>query len=214
MNDLQVFSSSEFGELGVLTIGDREYFPATACAKILGYANPRKAVLDHCQEDGVTKRNVIDSLGRNQQMKYITEGNLYRLIVNSKLPSAKRFERWVFDEVLPTLRKQGAYTPDMGTLITQTVQATVGEVMRQLAPLLGGTVQAEPPAKRRQFQPLDLVGRLDTELREEVEDMLLSRRYTLCQIAAYLQEHHGIHISRSALHRHRAKLSPYDEEGA
>ncbi len=68
-------------------------------------------MLDHCIEDGVTKREVIDNLGRTQQAKFITEGNVYRLIAHSKLPSAEKFEKWVFDEVLPTIRKTGGYIP-------------------------------------------------------------------------------------------------------
>lgn len=111
-DQLQVFSNEEFGRLEVLTIGGKPYFPATECAKTLGYSNPRKAILDHCKEDGVTNRDSIDRLGRTQGKKYINEGNLYRLIIRSKLPAAERFETWVFDEVLPTIRKHGAYLTD------------------------------------------------------------------------------------------------------
>lgn len=103
-----------------MLIDGKEYFPATQCAKILGYSNPQKAIRDHCKEDGCTKRSVIDNLGRTQQMKYINEGNLYRLIVGSKLSAAEEFERWVFDEVLPTIRKTGSYSiqnkPDSYTI--------------------------------------------------------------------------------------------------
>lgn len=122
MNDLQVFESNEFGKLEVLTIGDKYYFPAIACANILGYTNPRKAIIDHCKTDGVTKRDGV-SLTTNQhgitteqrvEIKYISEGNLYRLIVRSKLPKAQEFESWVFDNILPTIRKYGVYaTPEM-----------------------------------------------------------------------------------------------------
>jgi len=90
--------------------GGKYYFPGTECARALGYANPRKALIDHCKGDGVTKRDSIDNMGRTQQKKYISEGNLYRLIVRSKLPSAEQFERKVFDEVLPAIRKTGTYS--------------------------------------------------------------------------------------------------------
>ena len=108
-NKLTVFTSPEFGDLQTLEVDGKIYFPATRCAEILGYQLPRKAVLDHCKEDGVLKRNVIDRLGRNQEMKFIDEGNLYRLIFSSKLPAAQKFERWVVDEVLPAIRNQGFY---------------------------------------------------------------------------------------------------------
>ena len=108
-NQIQQFHSNEFGALDIMMIDGKPYFPATECAKILGYKNPYKAVIDHCTKDDLTNREVIDSLGRTQEMKYISEGNLYRLIIRSKLPAAVRFEAWVCDEILPSIRKYGAY---------------------------------------------------------------------------------------------------------
>ncbi|MDR2559777.1 MAG: phage antirepressor KilAC domain-containing protein [Oscillospiraceae bacterium] len=103
---------TEFGELEVLMIGEKPYFPATESAVILGYKNPHDAVLKHCKGDALVNREVIDSLGRKQKVKFIPEGDLYRLIIRSKLLAAEQFERWVFDEVLPTIRKHGAYVTD------------------------------------------------------------------------------------------------------
>ncbi|PEF21623.1 hypothetical protein COF01_13425 [Bacillus pseudomycoides] len=105
----EVFSNSEFGELEVLEIEGKPWFPATECALILGYKKPHDAISKHCLDDRCTNRGVIDSLGRTQEKKYISEGNLYRLIISSQLPSAQRFERWVFDEVLPSLRQNKGY---------------------------------------------------------------------------------------------------------
>jgi hypothetical protein len=109
MNELQIFKSEKFGEIEILVENGKEYFPATEVAKILGYSNPQKAIRDHCREDGCTIRSVIDRLGRTQEKKYINEGNLYRLITKSNLPQAEVFESWVFDEVLPSIRKTGMY---------------------------------------------------------------------------------------------------------
>jgi len=95
-NNLQVFKNTEFGELGVLIIDGKEYFPASECARILGYSNPRDAILRHCKPEGVVKHDGV-SLTSNQygilteqvvEKTYITEGNLYRLIIRSKLPAA------------------------------------------------------------------------------------------------------------------------------
>lgn len=108
-NQLQVFENKEFGKLEILMIEDKPYFPATECATILGYSDPYKAVKQHTKKDGWVNCPVIDRLGREQEKRYINEGNLYRLIVRSKLPSAERFEKFVFDEVLPSIRKHGAY---------------------------------------------------------------------------------------------------------
>ena len=112
MNELQIFKSEKFGEIEILVENGKEYFPATEVAKILGYSNPQKAIRDHCREDGCTIRSVIDRLGRMQEKKFINEGNLYRLIAKSNLPQAEVFESWVFDEVLPLIRKTGMYATD------------------------------------------------------------------------------------------------------
>ena len=108
-NQIQQFHNEEFGSLDILMIDGKPYFPAIECAIVLGYKNPRDAIAKHCNEDGVAKRDVIDRLGRTQGKKYITEGNLYRLIIRSKLPAALRFEAWVCDEILPAIRRHGAY---------------------------------------------------------------------------------------------------------
>ena len=110
MNELQIFNSKEFGEVRTVEIDGKPYFVGTDVAKALGYSNPRKAILDHCK--GVTKRDTPTSSGI-QSMSYINEGDLYRLIMKSKLPSAEKFEAWVMDEVLPTIRKTGSYQKPM-----------------------------------------------------------------------------------------------------
>ena len=112
MNDLQIFNNEEFGEVRMTEIDGKPYFVATDVATALGYTNPRKAVNDHCK--GVTKRDTPTSSGV-QSMSYINEGDLYRLIMKSKLPSAEKFERWVMDEVLPSIRKTGSYNKPMTT---------------------------------------------------------------------------------------------------
>ena len=84
-------------------------------------SNPRKAILDHCK--GVTKRDTPTSSGI-QSMSYINEGDLYRLIMKSKLPSAEKFESWVMDEVLPTIRKTGSYQKPLTTVEQIQVIAT------------------------------------------------------------------------------------------
>lgn len=120
-NELTVFENEKFGKLEVLVENGKEYFPATEIAKILGYSNPQKAIRDHCREDGCTIRSVGVVTGKKTDgtdaiqfvnKKYINEGNLYRLITKSNLPQAEVFESWVFDEVLPTIRKTGMYVTD------------------------------------------------------------------------------------------------------
>ena len=105
MNELQVFNNDEFGNIRVTIIDGKEMFVGKDVAKSLGYSNPRDAISRHCK--GVVKHDSFKEGGHCVAL--ITEGDMYRLITHSKLPSAEEFEKWVFDEVLPTIRKHGAY---------------------------------------------------------------------------------------------------------
>lgn len=107
MENLQIFSNEEFGEIRTIEIDGKPYFSGADVAKALGYKDTVNALKQHCR--GVVKHHIIDSLGRKQEASFITEGDLYRLIMKSKLPSAEKFETWVMDEVLPTIRKTGSY---------------------------------------------------------------------------------------------------------
>ena len=109
MNQIEIFNSPEFGSIRIVEENGKYLFCGADVAKSLGYKDTVNALKTHCREDGVAFYHLTDNLGREQKAKFISEGNLYRLIVHSKLPSAERFEQWVFDEVLPTIRKHGAY---------------------------------------------------------------------------------------------------------
>lgn len=87
----------------------RVLFCGSDVARALGYDEPHKAIARHCKADDGMKRPIIDSRGRTQLAKFIPEPDVYRLIIHSKLPSAERFERWVMEEVLPTIRRRGEY---------------------------------------------------------------------------------------------------------
>lgn len=119
MNELQVFQNKQFGNLEILSIEGKEWFPAIQVAEILGYANPRDAISRHTKLKGVVNHDVLSN-GGVQSKKFIDEGNLYRLITRSKLPQADEFEEWVFEDVLPSIRKHGIYATD--NVIEQTIQ--------------------------------------------------------------------------------------------
>lgn len=146
-NQIQQFHSDEFGNLEILMIGDKPYFPATECAKILGYKNPRDAILKHCKTDGVVKHDGVSvtvnqhgtSTNQNVDKNYISEGNLYRLIVRSKLPTAERFELFVFDTVLPSIRKHGAYITDSLLDAAEKNQSYIVELLNKLRTERGKT---------------------------------------------------------------------------
>ncbi|HNX63656.1 MAG TPA: BRO family protein [Oscillospiraceae bacterium] len=215
MNDLKVFKNTEFGELGVLMIEGKEYFPATQCAKILGYTNPQKAIRDHCK--GVNK-TFTPTAGGVQEIKFIPEGDLYRLIVSSKLPAAEKFERWIFDEVLPEIRRTGSYGRiNLEEIIAKTATAVVAEVVRQLVPVLTVSTARPTPAphieemweqpieRKRYRKPMGIISHLDEELRREIDNMLISEQYTLREVKAYLEEY-GIRVSLSSVGRYSQKL--------
>lgn len=106
-NEIQPF---EFEGSQVRTAQDdhgNPLFCGTDVAQALGYANPAKAVIDHCK--GFLFWKPLETAGGIQQVRFISEGDMYRLITSSKLPAAERFEKWVYDEVLPSIRKHGAY---------------------------------------------------------------------------------------------------------
>ena len=127
MNQIEIFNSPEFGSIRTLEQNGKVLFCGTDVATALGYTNPRKAVRDHTR--GGTKCSIGVQTGKKAdgspavqmvEMLFIPEGDLYRLIAHSKLPSAERFEQWVFDEVLPYIRKHGVYMSD--SILDQVIQ--------------------------------------------------------------------------------------------
>lgn len=111
MNELKIFNNEEFGQIRAIEQDGEPWFVGKDVAEALGYSNSRKALSDHVDEEdkGVTKR---DTLGGAQDMTIINESGLYSLVLSSKLPTAKKFKRWVTSEVIPSIRKHGAYLTD------------------------------------------------------------------------------------------------------
>lgn len=108
MNNIQLFNSPEFGQIRTITDNDGIYFVGKDVAEILGYADTDKAIRNHVDEEDKLTRQFSGS-GQARSMVTINESGLYSLVLSSKLPSAKRFKRWVTSEVLPALRRQGGY---------------------------------------------------------------------------------------------------------
>lgn len=116
MNELKIFENKEFGSVRTLEIDGKPYFCGSDVAKALGYAKPQNAISTHCKgavKQGIGVQTGVKSDGtpsiQNVEMLFIPEGDIYRLIVKSKLPTAEKFESWVFDEVIPSIRKNGGY---------------------------------------------------------------------------------------------------------
>ena len=131
MNDLKVFENEEFGSVRTTTFEDEPWFVGRDVAAALGYANPTRAVIMHVDEED--KR--IEGIPREAQngllvtrIALINESGLYSLILSSKLPNAKRFKRWVTSEVLPAIRKTGAYSSKPETPTFEPKRTSVGEI--------------------------------------------------------------------------------------
>lgn len=143
MSEVQIFNNPIFGKLPIIEINGKDYFGASDAAKSLSFANPRDAINTYVDEDGVVVHDVIDNLGRKQAKKFVSEAGLYALIFgaarqgnNAEIKAlAKQFQKWVFEEVLPSIRKTGGYQmkqpeyrlPSSFSEMTMVTQNLVGE---------------------------------------------------------------------------------------
>lgn len=209
---IQIYQNEQFGAIRTIEENGKVLFCGSDVAKALGYANPRKALGDHCK--GVTKRDTLTD-GGAQSLSFIPEGDLYRLITHSKLPTAEKFEKWVFDEVLPSIRKTGGYgNIELSQIITQTAAAVAGEIIKQLAPFF----QKQPKPKRKPTcnyhsnhtpSKIDL---LSPEVKERAEEMLLSGKYSCQQVANYIINETGNYISVNTVTRYKREKLTVSEE--
>ncbi|MFY3460031.1 Bro-N domain-containing protein [Achromobacter xylosoxidans] len=146
MSNITLFFNPEFSfSVRAVEIGGEVYLVGRDVALALGYADTINAIKQHCR--GVAKHHPIpDSLGRMQETRILSEGDMYRLIVNSHLPTAEKFEAWVFDEVLPTIRKTGRYSAPMSPaeLLVAQAQALLDQERR-----LSQTEQAVTAVQQR-----------------------------------------------------------------
>ena len=151
-SDMQIFKNEQFGEVRMIEENGKLLFCGLDVARALGYARPGKAIIDHCK--GVLKRDTLTS-GGMQSLSYITEGDVYRLITHSKLETADKFERWVFDEVIPSIRKNGGYIAGQETmsdveLIARALivaQNVIEEKNRQISGLTEENLLMKPKAE-------------------------------------------------------------------
>lgn len=130
MNELQVFTNNDFGEIRVIEENGNVLFCGSDVARALGYQNPSRDVKRHCKSP--VARCTTDSVGRQQEMLFIPEADLYRLAFRSNLPSAERLTDWVAEEVIPSIRKTGGYgTPAMFSTLSPQLQTLINIEMRQ-----------------------------------------------------------------------------------
>lgn len=215
MNEIQIFRSSDFGEVRTLLENGEVLFCGSDVARALGYTNPSKALADHCKGDLTNRYPITDALGRSQEAIFIPESDLYRLVFRSKLPSAEKFTDWVTNEVLPTIRKHGAYmTPE--TLRAALLNPdTVIQLCQQL--------KAEQD-KRRELEVVNSTLRVDNAIMQPKADYfdelverntLTNFRETAKQLGLKEREFIRFLLERKYIYRDkRGKLLPYAEKGA
>lgn len=112
MNEMQVFNNLEFGDVRAVEFGNNVWLVGKDVALILGYTNPNEALADHVDEEDKLNSKTLSSFPLELGQRggwLINESGLYSLVLSSKLPSAKKFKRWVTSEVLPSIRKTGGY---------------------------------------------------------------------------------------------------------
>ena len=151
MNEVKIFENEKFGSVRTVEEDGKMLFCGSDVAKALGYTRPNDAVNDHCRIDATSKRRtIIDRLGRKQEALFIPEGDVYRLIAHSKLPAADQFERWIFDDVIPTIRKTGGYVNN-DELFIETYFSQVEESTKAMLRATLATVR-EVNEKNRQLE--------------------------------------------------------------
>lgn len=159
MTDLQIFNSPEFGAIRTIEKDGEPWFVGKDVATILGYAKPLNALATHIDEDDSLKQGLTDNMGRMQETIFINESGLYSLVLSSKLPTAKKFKRWVTSEVIPSIRKTGSYSAlDMTQLSPE----------MQMLKLLTDKAIATELAQKQQEQHLQLVEQKVEGIRELV----------------------------------------------
>ena len=189
MNELKIFKNPEFGQLRMIFIDGKQYFMASDVAKALGYSVPKDAITRHCK-GAMFQRYLTD--GGEQEVKVIPEGDVYRLIIRSKLPKAEEFEKWVFDEVLPSIRETGGYIQETNPysikeIVKETICQVVPEIIRELEDKEERNKRAERELKK-----------LETATKKKIERLLYSERYSYYEISKLLKQE-GIDTSAEAI---------------
>ena len=186
MNELQIFQNEEFGEIRTIEEDGKALFCASDVAKALGYARPNDAVTAHCR---ATVKHSTPISGKMQEINFIPEGDVYRLITHSKLQSAEKFESWVFDEVLPAIRKTGGYVNDTETFV-DAYFAGIPEEMKAIIRVSLDTIKIKDGIIESQKQTISEKGRV-IEHKEDVicglvDDIdLATKRQRIKQITQY-----------------------------
>lgn len=208
MNELKTFNNHDFGEVRTLEENGTVLFSGTDVAKALGYSNPRDALARHCR--CVVKRDVPHPQTENKEieMTFIPEGDVYRLIARSKLPGAEQFERWVFDEVLPSIRKNGGYIAGQEAM-------TAEELMAKALLVAKKTIEEkEAELSRKQVENAIMAPKADYFDKLVDRNLLTGIRETAKELGVKQKVFVDFLLDKKYLHRSKSgKLTPTAGKG-
>ena len=205
MNDIQIFENPEFGKVRTVEENGEPWFVGKDVAAALGYSNSRKALIDHVDDEdkGVTK---CDTLGGQQNLVVINESGVYSLIFSSKLPTAKKFKRWITSEVLPALRKTGHYEMSNVEKVFQPTRPLTTDDYEEAAKTIAKCHNKRLPIVIDLYRKagLDIQKLEDMGIENEEDDLVeLLNRYTLAELVEMLG------IARTSLYYYRkGKVRP------
>ncbi len=189
MQQVMLFENQEFGQLRMIFIEGKQYFMANDVAKALGYSEPKNAVARHCK--GALKQSYLTNGGK-QEVNFIPEGDVYRLIIRSKLPKAEEFEKWVFDEILPSIRQTGNYISETNQY---SIQDIVKETICQVVPII---IQELEDKTERTKQAEKEFEKLEIKVKRKIERLLYSGKHTYSDISKILAAD-GIELSSATI---------------
>ena len=185
MQQVMLFENQEFGQLRMIFIEGKQYFMANDVAKALGYADCPKAIRTHCK--GVAEMDTPTN-GGVQSVKFIPEGDVYRLIIRSKLPKAEEFEKWVFDEVLPSIRQTGNYISEGSQY---SIEDIVRETICQVVPIIIKELEDRTEREKKAEKEME---KLEIKAKRKIERLICAGNHSYSSIARILTMD-GIEIS-------------------
>lgn len=201
MNELMIFNNPEFGEMRTLEENGAVLFCGVDVAKALGYKAPKDAVSAHCK--GAVKRRTPTKSG-TQDMLFIPESDLYRLVFGSKLPKAEEFTDWVTSEVLPSIRKNGGYISGQATMTPEELMAAAllmadKTIKERDAKISALTVENQVLLPKAQYFDQIVDRNLLTNFRETAKELGIKQT----AFVGFLLDHKYIYRDK------RGKLMPY-----
>ena len=214
MNELMIFNNPEFGEIRTIEEDGKVLFCGSDVAKALGYKRPNDAISAHCR--GTVKRRTGVQTGtkadgspaiQNIEMLFIPEGDIYRLAAKSELPGAERFESWIFDEVLPSIRRNGGYIANQEELSPEELMAKALKVAERTladreARLSALAVENQIMAPKADYFDQLVDRNLLTNFRETAKQLEIPPK----KFVAFLLEKKYIYRDK------KGKLLPYEEK--